>query len=99
MPGAYATLISPGTTAIIALPPPRGSGAITFGRVFVSFASDFGGAVARLAIGSPTAGWRLTENAAVPDGRGVVFEALNTDQIVSVVHQSGQPVSVLVEWE
>ena len=98
MSGAYAVEVRPATTGMIALPPPNGMGAVRFGRVFVSLASDFQGATVRLAIGQPGQ-WRIFQNLTVPAGRQVVYELVNTDQVASVVHQGGEPVDVLVEYQ
>ena len=99
MAGAHQVEIRPATTGMVALPPPNGTGIVRFGRVFVSLASDFGGATVRLAIGRPPNNGRLMQNLQVPAGRSIVFELVNTDQVASVVNQGGQPVAVLVEYQ
>jgi len=82
---------------MVPLPPPAQQGAVDFGAVFVSLATDFGPAQVRFAIGRQ--GDFRVQNVQVPTGRQVVFQAQNDDQVVSVVHQSGPPVSVLVEFQ
>ncbi|HEX8744215.1 MAG TPA: M64 family metallopeptidase [Thermoleophilaceae bacterium] len=97
--GAYEVRVEPGSTGIVALPPPKLTGVIPFGRVFVSLASDFEGASVRFAVGRPPDRWRLFDPLQVGVGRSFVIECLDTDQIVSVVHQAGRPVDVLVEYD
>ncbi len=36
---------------------------------------------------------------AVPAGRTVVRELRNTDQVASIIHNSGEPVTVLIEYQ
>jgi len=96
--GSYTVTVEPATTGMIALPPPNGMGAVPVCRVYVSLASDFQGATVRLAIGQPGQ-WRIFQNLTVPAGRQVVYELVNTDQVASVVHQGGEPVDVLVEYQ
>lgn len=100
MAGAYVQQVAPLSTTIIALPPPNQSGGVKYGNVFVSLATDFGPAAVRLAIGRP-GGFRV-EEVQVPTGRDVVRRVdpnVGAGQVVSVVHRSGPPVSVLVEFE
>ena len=99
MAGAYIQHVEPFRTTMIALPPPNQAGVVDYGRVFVSLATDFGPAAVRLAIGRP--GNFSVEELQVPTGRDVVRE-VNPNlaaQVVSVVHRSGPPVSVLVEFQ
>ena len=83
---------------MVPLPPPAQQGAVDFGAVFVSLATDFGPARVRLAIGRQ-GDFRVENNLEIPTGRQVVRRARDVDQVVSVVHQGGPPVSVLVEFQ
>ena len=97
MAGAYIQHVEPFRTVMVPLPPPAQQGAVDFGAVFVSLATDFGPAAVRFAIGRE--GDFRVQNIQVPTGRQVFFRAQVDDQVVSVVHQSGPPVSVLVEFQ
>jgi len=96
--GAYQEFVVAGTKVMVALPPSHQTGAVRFERVFVSLASDFGGATVRFAIGKP-GDFIVKDNLKVPAGRSVVFEARAQDQVASIIHQDGQPVAVLVEYQ
>ena len=98
MAGAYVEHVAPFSTRMVALPPPNQAGAVEFGRVFVSLATDFGPASVRIAIGRE-GDFPIVQEVSVPTGRQIVFEARTEDQVVSVVHRSGPPVSVLVEYQ
>jgi hypothetical protein len=100
MAGAYVQQVAPLSTTIIAVPPPNQTGGVKYGNIFVSLATDFGPAAVRLAIGRP--GSFTIEELQVPTGRDIVRRINQTagaGQVVSVVHRSGPPVSVLVEYE
>jgi hypothetical protein len=83
---------------MVALPPPQQSGAVKYARIFLSLASDFGGANVRLAIGKPPA-FRFVQNVAVPAGRSVIQELRAGDEVASIIHNSGEPVAVLIEYQ
>jgi hypothetical protein len=95
--GAFNVAVPPATKVMVALPPPARTGAIDYDRIFLSLASDFGGANVRLAIGRPGA-FRV-ETVNVPAGRTVVRELVATDQVASIIHNSGEPVAVLIEYQ
>jgi hypothetical protein len=96
--GAFQEVVKPSGRVMVALPPPKSSGAVKFDRVFLSLASDFEGARVRLAIGKPGA-FTVEDNLAVPPGRSVVRELKAGDEVASVIHQQGQPVAILVEYQ
>ncbi len=98
MAGAYIQKVKPFTTVMVALPPPDRTGGVTFGATFLSLATDFGPAVVRLAIGR-AGDFRVEDNLQVPTGRQVVRRLRNVDQVASIIHRSGPPVSVLVEFQ
>jgi hypothetical protein len=98
MAGAYVQHVAPFSTVMVALPPPNQRGVVDYGRVFVSLATDFGPASVRIAIGRQN-DFPVVRELNVPTGRQVVFEARTEDEVVSVVHRSGPPVSVLVEYQ
>jgi hypothetical protein len=83
---------------MVALPPPARTGAIDYDRIFLSLASDFGGANVRLAIGRPP-NFRFVQNVNVPAGRKVVQELQAGDEVASIIHNSGEPVAVLIEYQ
>ena len=83
---------------MVALPPCQSTGTVEFNRIFVSLASDFDGAQVRLAIGKPGQ-WNVEDNLPVPAGRSVVRELKPGDEVASVVHEGGEPVAVLVEYQ
>lgn len=95
--GAFNVAVPPATKVMVALPPPARTGAIDYDRIFLSLASDFGGANVRLAIGQP--GSFRVETVNVPAGRQVVRELRATDQVASIIHNSGEPVAVLIEYQ
>ena len=102
MAGAYVEHVAPGTTKMIALPPAAQQGAVDFGAVFVSLASDTpaGGPTARVRFAMGTEGdFFVQDNLEVPVGRQFFRRARNQDHVVSIVHRSGPAVSVLVEFE
>jgi hypothetical protein len=80
------------------LPPCQSRWVVEFNRVFLSLGSDFEGARVRLAIGKPGA-WSVEDNLAVPAGRSVLRELKPGDEVASVVHEGGEPVAVLVEYQ
>ena len=96
--GAFNVAVPPATKVMVALPPPQQSGAVQFARVFLSLASDFDGANVRLAIGKPPA-FRFVQEVDVPAGRSVVEELQAGDEVASIIHNSGQPVAVLIEYQ
>jgi hypothetical protein len=96
--GAFQEIVGPSERVMVGLPPSKSSGAVKFDRVFLSLASDFEGARVRLAIGKPGA-FTVEDNLAVPSGRSVVRELKQGDEVASVIHQQGQPVAVLVEYQ
>ena len=96
--GAFQEIVRPSERVMVGLPPPKSSGAVKFDRVFLSLASDFEGARVRLAIGKPGA-FTVEDNLAVPPGRSVVRELKSGDEVASVIHQQGQPVAILVEYQ
>jgi hypothetical protein len=96
--GAFNVAVPAGATVIVALPPAGRTGNIKFGQVFLSLASDFGGAEVRLAIGKPGA-FRLEEHLRVDTGRKVTRDIRAGDEIASIVSRGRQPVAVLVEYE
>jgi hypothetical protein len=100
MAGAYIQEVRPFTTVNVALPPADQSGGVRYGATFLSLATDFGTAVVRLAIGRP-GDFRIENNLQVPVGRQVVRRLRGSvvDQVASIVHLGGPPVSVLVEFE
>jgi hypothetical protein len=100
--GAFVEHVEPGTQRMIALPPPAQQGAVDYGRVFVSLASDTpaGGPTARVRFAMGRAGdFFVKDNLEVPEGRQFFREARRQDQVVSIIHRSGPAVSVLVEFE
>ncbi len=102
MAGAYVEHVAPGTTKMIALPPPAQQGAVDFGAVFVSLASDTpaGGPTARVRFAMGTEGdFFVQDNLEVPIGRQFFRRARDQDQVVSIIHRAGPAVSVLVEFE
>jgi hypothetical protein len=96
--GAFQEVVGPSERVMVALPPCKSTGVVKFDRIFVSLASDFEGARVRLAIGKPGA-FAVEDNLAVPPGRKVVRELKPGDEVASVIHQQGQPVAVLVEYQ
>lgn len=100
MAGAYVQEVRPFTTVNVALPPADRAGGVKYGATFLSLATDFGTAVVRLAIGRPGE-FNIEDNLQVPVGRQVVRRLRGNivDQVASIVHRSGPPVSVLVEFE
>lgn len=96
--GAFQEVVEPSGRVMVALPPCKSSGAVKFDRIFLSLASDFEGARVRLAIGKPGA-FTVEDNLAVPAGRSVVRELKPGDEVASVIHQQGQPVAVLIEYQ
>ena len=52
----------------------------------------------RLAIGKPGA-WTVEDNLVVPPGRSVVRELKPGDEVASIIHQQGQPVAILIEYQ
>ncbi len=100
MAGAYVQEVRPFTTVNIALPPADQSGGVKYGATWLSLGTDFGTATVRLAIGRP-GDFRIEENLQVPTGRQVVRRLRGgiVDQVASIVHLGGPPVSVLVEFE
>jgi hypothetical protein len=96
--GAFQEVVEPSGRVMVALPPPKSSGAVKYDRIFLSLASDFEGARVRLAIGKPGA-WTVEDNLVVPPGRSVVRELKPGDEVASIIHQQGQPVAVLVEYQ
>ena len=102
MAGAYVEQVAPGTTRMIALPPPAQQGAVDFGAVFVSLASDTpaGGPTARVRFAMGRLGdFFVEDNLEVPVGRRFFRQARNQDEVVSIIHRSGPAVSVLVEFQ
>jgi hypothetical protein len=98
MSGAFQVGVAPGSTTIVALPPCQNTGAIEFGRVFLSLVTDFEVARVRLAIGKPGQ-FRVEDNLDVPIGRTVIRELVPGDGVASVIHKGGGPMAVLVEYE
>lgn len=96
--GAFNVAVPPATKIMVALPPPQQSGAVKFARAFLSLASDFNGADVRLAIGKPPA-FRFVKNVHVPAGRSVVEELQVGDEVASIIHNAGEPVAVLIEYQ
>jgi hypothetical protein len=96
--GAFQEVVEPTGRAMVALPPCKSTGAVKFDRIFLSLASDFEGARVRLAIGKPGA-WTVEDNLVVPPGRSVVRELKPGDEVASVIHQQGQPVAILIEYQ
>lgn len=99
MSGFFNVEVPPNETRMVGLPPCHQTGSVPFESVFLSLASTphLGGATVRLAIGRPEA-WRIEENLVVGAGRANVFELREGDEVASVVHGGGEPVSVLVEY-
>jgi hypothetical protein len=95
---AFDVAVPPATKVMVALPPASRTGVVLFDRCFLSLASDFGGATVRLAIGQPGQ-FNVENNLAVPAGRQVVRELRPVDQVASIIHLSGEPVSVLIECQ
>jgi hypothetical protein len=56
------------------------------------------GADVRLAIGKPPA-FRFVKIVHVPAGRSVVEELQVGDEVASIVHNAGEPVAVLIEYQ
>lgn len=96
--GAFQEVVAPLERVMVGLPPCKKTGAVQFDRVFLSLASDFEGAQVRLAIGKPGA-FNVEDNLAVPPGRSVVRELKPGDEVASIIHQRGQPVAVLIEYQ
>jgi hypothetical protein len=83
---------------MVALPPCQSTGTVEFNRIFLSLASDFDGARVRLAVGKP-GHFQVEDNLAVPAGRSVVRELKPGDEVASIIHEGGEPVAVLVEYQ
>jgi len=96
--GAFQEVVGPYERAMVALPPCQSTGVVEFNRIFVSLASDFDGAHVRLAIGKPGQ-FTVEDNLPVPAGRSVVRELKPGDEVASVIHEGGEPVAVLVEYQ
>jgi len=96
--GAFQEVVGPYERVMVALPPCQSTGVVEFNRIFVSLASDFDGAHVRLAIGKPGQ-WNVEDNLSVPAGRSVVRELKPGDEVASVIHEGGEPVAVLVEYQ
>ena len=96
--GAFQEVVAPFERVIVALPPCQSAGTVEFNRIFLSLASDFDGAHVRLAIGKPGQ-FHVEDNLAVPAGRSVVRELKPGDEVASVIHEGGEPVAVLVEYQ
>lgn len=81
-----------GNGTLIPLPPPNG-GALGWGPVWVSFGSDFGDVVLRVAVfNSSTNAWRITDRVTVPaQGDRVNIGIQDGDQKVSVGRVSSGP--------
>lgn len=76
---------SEGNVTLIPLPPQNG-GSIGWGRVYLSFGSDFGDVTLRMAIyNAVTQKWKITNNVLVPAAGNRVGVVINDgDQKVSV---------------
>jgi hypothetical protein len=96
--GAFQEVVEPSERVMVALPPCKSTGAVKYDRIFLSLASDFEGARVRLAIGKPGA-WNVEDNLVVPPGRSVVRELKPGDEVASIIHQQGQPVAILIEYQ
>jgi hypothetical protein len=96
--GAFQEVVAAFERVIVALPPCQSTGTVEFNRIFLSLASDFEGAHVRLAIGKPGQ-FHVEDNLAVPAGRSVVRELKPGDEVASVIHEGGEPVAVLVEYQ
>ena len=96
--GAFQEVVGPFERVSVALPPCQSTGTVEFNRIFLSLASDFDGAHVRLAIGKPGQ-FHVEDNLAVPAGRSVVRELKPGDEVASVIHEGGEPVAVLVEYQ
>lgn len=96
--GAFQEVVAPYERVMVALPPCQSTGVVAFNRVFLSLASDFDGAHVRLAIGKPGQ-FHVEDNLPVPAGRSVVRELKPGDEVASVIHEGGEPVAVLVEYQ
>lgn len=96
--GAFQEVVRPYERVMVALPPCMSTGAVEFNRIFLSLASDFDGAHVRLAIGKPGQ-FNVEDNLFVPAGRSVVRELKPGDEVASVIHEGGEPVAVLVEYQ
>jgi hypothetical protein len=96
--GAFNVKVEPYARAMVGLPPCKSTGIVKYDRVFLSLASDFEGAHVRLAIGKPGT-FRVEDNLVVPAGRSVVRELQPGDEVASVVHEQGEPVTVLIEYQ
>lgn len=96
--GAFQEVVAPRQRVMVALPPCKSTGVVKYDRIFLSLASDFEGAHVRLAIGKPGA-FNIEEDLAVPAGRSVVRELKPGDEVASIIHDRGQPVAVLIEYQ
>ena len=97
--GAFNVAVPAGATVIVALPPAGRTGNIKFGQVFLSLASDFGGAEVRLAIGKPPNFRLVEEHLRVDTGRKVTRDIRAGDEVASIVSHGRQPVAVVIEYE
>src|SRR5690242_5933664 len=96
--GAFQEVVKPLERVMIALPPCKETGIVKYNRVFLSLASDFEGARVRLAIGKPGQ-FEVEDNLFVPAGRTVGRELRPGDEVASVIHEGGEPVAVLIEYQ
>ena len=96
--GAFQEVVAPRQRVMVALPPCKSTGFVKYDRIFLSLASDFEGAHVRLAIGKPGA-FNVEDDLAVPAGRSVVRELKPGDEVASIIHERGQPVAVLIEYQ
>jgi hypothetical protein len=96
--GAFQEVLAPFERVMVAIPPPKSTGIVKYDRIFLSLASDFEGARVRLAIGKPGA-FSVEDNLAVPAGRSVVRELKAGNEVASIIHESGQPVAILIEYQ
>jgi hypothetical protein len=101
---AFNVTVLPFSTTMVALPPSHQTGVVKFDRCFLSLATDFGPAHVRLAIGTPgnftvEDGTPAGTGLAVPTGRKVVRELKATDEVASIIHRNGPPVTVLIECQ
>jgi hypothetical protein len=96
--GAFVDFCPSKQRRVVALPPPQETGAIKFGAVYVSLATDEEVRGVRFAIGSP-GDFQEDTNLTVPGGRSIVWKARPNDRL-AVVHNMGErDISILVEYE
>jgi hypothetical protein len=81
-PGIW-TQDAPGTAVLIPIPPQNG-GSVGWGPVYLSFGSDFGDALLRVAVWNSKTGWRISQLAVKSSAGRLSYLIQDGDEKVSV---------------